>query len=236
MKKLRTTFIAFILLFTATPMLQSCLDNDWDNQYPSLFAIGTIKVIEGNDYYFTLDEGSKLYPGDTTALYNYAVVDGQRAFVYFDELDEKKEGYEYNAQIKHIENILTKDIYSMPADKADSIGDDRINIIEPLWITGDFLNIKYQLYHSNNEEKLHMLNLVINEETTGEDDKPDYLNLEFRHNAYNDDPVILGTGLASFKLDNIADLLKSKKGLNIRVNSIYDGVKYITINFKNKEE
>lgn len=98
------------------------------------------------------------------------------------------------------------------------------------------LNIKYQLYHSNNEEKLHMLNLVINEETTGEDDKPDYLNLEFRHNAYNDDPVILGTGLASFKLDNIADLLKSKKGLNIRVNSIYDGVKYITINFKNKEE
>lgn len=138
MKKLRTTFIAFILLFTATPMLQSCLDNDWDNQYPSLFAIGTIKVIEGNDYYFTLDEGSKLYPGDTTALYNYAVVDGQRAFVYFDELDEKKEGYEYNAQIKHIENILTKDIYSMPADKADSIGDDRINIIEPLWITGDF--------------------------------------------------------------------------------------------------
>lgn len=236
MKKLRTTFIAFILLFTAMPMLQSCLDNDWDNQYPSLFAIGTIKVIEGNDYYFTLDEGSKLYPGDTTALYNYAVVDGQRAFVYFDELDEKKEGYEYNAQIKHIENILTKDIYSMPADKADSIGDDRINIIEPLWITGDFLNIKYQLYHSNNEEKLHMLNLVINEETTGEDDKPDYLNLEFRHNAYNDDPVILGTGLASFKLDNIADLLKSKKGLNIRVNSIYDGVKYITINFKNKEE
>ena len=236
MKKLKTTFIAFILLFTAIPMLQSCLDNDWDNQYPSLFAIGTIKVIEGNDYYFTLDEGSKLYPGDTTALYNYAVVDGQRAFVYFDELDEKKEGYEYNAQIKHIENILTKDIYSMPADKADSIGDDRINIIEPLWITGDFLNIKYQLYHSNNKEKLHMLNLVINKESTGEDDKPDYLNLEFRHNAYNDDPVILGTGLASFKLDNIAGLLEGKKGLNIRVKSIYDGVKYITIDFKNKEE
>ena len=125
MKKQRTIFTAFMLLFIAMPMLQSCLDNDWDNQYPSLFAIGTIKVIEGNDYYFTLDEGSKLYPGDTTALYNYTVVDGQRAFVYFDELSEKKEGYEYNAQIKHIENILTKDIYFMPTDKEDSIGDDR---------------------------------------------------------------------------------------------------------------
>ena len=31
------------------------------------------------------------------------------------------------SQIKHIENILTKDIYSMPAEKADSIGDDNIN-------------------------------------------------------------------------------------------------------------
>ena len=101
MKKQRTIFTAFMLLFITMPMLQSCLDNDWDNQYPSLFAIGTIKVIEENDYYFTLDEGSKLYPGDTTALYNYTVVDGQRAFVYFDELSEKKEGYEYNAQIKH---------------------------------------------------------------------------------------------------------------------------------------
>lgn len=90
MKKQRTIFTAFMLLFIAMPMLQSCLDNDWDNQYPSLFAIGTIKVIEENDYYFTLDEGSKLYPGDTTALYNYTVVDGQRAFVYFDELSEKK--------------------------------------------------------------------------------------------------------------------------------------------------
>jgi hypothetical protein len=236
MKKQRTIFTAFMLLFIAMPMLQSCLDNDWDNQYPSLFAIGTIKVIEENDYYFTLDEGSKLYPGDTTALYNYTVVDGQRAFVYFDELSEKKEGYEYNAQIKHIENILTKDIYFMPADKEDSIGDDRINIIEPLWITGDFLNIKYQIYHGNNKEKLHMLNLVINEEPADENDKPDYLNLEFRHNAYNDNPEVLGTGLASFRLNNIADLLEGKKGLNIRVRSIYDGVKHITLDFKEKEE
>lgn len=46
MKKQRTIFTAFMLLFITMPMLQSCLDNDWDNQYPSLFAIGTIKVIE----------------------------------------------------------------------------------------------------------------------------------------------------------------------------------------------
>ena len=65
--------------------------------------------------------------------------------------------------------------------------------------TGEYLNIKYQFYHSNNEDKKHMLNLVINEASTGENDKPDYVNLEFRHNAYNDSQLTLGTGLASFK-------------------------------------
>ena len=236
MKKLNISFMALVLLLLSMPALQSCLDNDWDNKYPSLFAIGTVKVIEGNDYYFALDEGSKLYPGDTAALHNYAIVDGQRAFVYFDELNEKIEGYEYNAQIKHIENILTKDIYFMPADKADSIGDDRVNVIEPLWITGNYLNIKFQIYNSNNPDKKHMLNLVVNEGSTGENDKPDYVNLEFRHNSKGDEPVTLGTGLASFKLDNIAELSKGKKGLNIRVKSIYDGEKYITFDFPKEEQ
>lgn len=53
----------------------------------------------------------------------------------------------------------------MPAEKADSIGDDNINATD-LWITGEYLNIKYQFYHSNNEDKKHMLNLVINEAST----------------------------------------------------------------------
>lgn len=235
MKKLRLSIIAFMLLLLITPTLQSCLD-DLDDPYKgTLFAVGTLNVIEGKDYYFTLDEGSKLYPSDTTLIRNYAVVDGQRAFVYFTKLEEPLTGYEYNAQINHIENILTKDIYSMPAEKADSIGDDRINATE-LWITGDYLNIKYQTYHSNDQDKKHMLNLVINEASTGENDKPDYLTLEFRQNAYNDSPLMLGTGLVSFKLDNVADLLKDKKGLNIRINSIYDGEKYIIVDLKKEEK
>ena len=66
----------------------------------------------------------------------------------------------------------------------------------------------------------------------GENDKPDYVNLEFRHNAYNDSQLTLGTGLASFKLDNIAEQLKEKKGLNIRVKSLYDGERFMTIDIK----
>lgn len=233
MKKLKMTFVTLMLLLLTTPMLQSCLD-DWNNDYNTLFAIGTVKVIEGKDYYFALDEGSKLYPSDTSYVHNYAVVDGQRAFIYFSKLDEKLQGYDYNAQINHIENILTKDIYFMPAEKADSIGDDRINATD-FWITGDYLNIKYQFYHSNNEEKKHMLNLVVNEASTGENNKPDYVNLEFRHNAYNDSQLQLGTGMVSFKLDDIAGLLEGKKGLSIRVKSLYDGERFTTVNINNEE-
>lgn len=233
MKKQKMTFVTLMLLFLTTPMLQSCLD-DWNNDYNTLFAIGTVEVIEGKDYYFALDEGSKLYPSDTSYVHNYTVVDGQRAFIYFSKLDEKLPGYDYNAQINHIENILTKDIYFMPAEKADSIGDDRINATD-FWITGDYLNIKYQFYHSNNEEKKHMLNLVVNEASTGENDKPDYVNLEFRHNAYNDSQLQLGTGMVSFKLDNIAGLMEGKKGLSIRVKSLYDGERFTTVNINNEE-
>ena len=53
MKKLRMTLAASMLLFLTAIVLQSCLD-DWDDKYDTLFAVGTVKVIEGKDYYFPL--------------------------------------------------------------------------------------------------------------------------------------------------------------------------------------
>lgn len=232
MKKLGMTFIALVLLFITTLLLQSCM-NDWDDEERSSLTIGTVRIIEGKDYYFALDEGTKMYPGDTTFVNNYALTEGQRTFIYFDLLDEKVNGYEYNAKINHVENILTKDIYFMPAEKADSIGDDRINATN-LWITDNYLNIQYQLYHSNNPNKKHMLNLVENETSDGANDKEGYVTLEFRQNAYNDESHRLDPGIVSFKLDKIAEQLKGKKGLNIRVKSLYDGERYFTVDLKNK--
>lgn len=233
MKKLRTTLAAFLLLFIAMPTLQSCLD-DWDDSNRSSLTIGTVRIVDGKDYYFALDEGTKMFPGDTAQINNYTLIEGQRAFVYFNLLDEKVNGYDYNAKINHVENILTKDIYFMPAEKADSIGDDRINITN-MWITDNYLNIQHQLYHSGDDEKKHMLNLIVNESSDGKNDKEGYITLEFRQNAYDDDPLRPGQGLVSFKLDKIADQIVGKTGLNIRVKSLYDGERYITIDFKKDE-
>ena len=219
MKKFRTILAAFLLLFITTPVLQSCLD-DWDDDEHPLLAIGTVRIIDGKDYYFALDEGTKMFPGDTAQVDNYTLVEGQRAFVYFNLLDEEVTGYDYNAKINHVENI--------------SIGDDRINI-NNMWITDNYLNIQYQLYHSNSNDKKHMLNLIVNEASDGKNDKEGYITLEFRQNAYGDEPLMPGQGLVSFKLDKIADRIPGKTGLNIRVKSLHDGEYYKTIDFKTDE-
>lgn len=202
--------------------LQSCLDDNGYGAEDLLFSIGTVRVIEGQDYYMELDDGSNLYPADTTAIHNYAVKDKQRAFVYFSLLEGELPGYDYNAKLEHIENILTKDIYRMPPDKADSIGNDRIDV-DNIWLTQNHVNIVYKFYHSNDMNKKHMLNLVIDERQDAADDG--YLHLAFRHNAYNDTPLQGGTGIVSFKLDNVRDQLSSYKGLCIEVNPLYGGMK-----------
>lgn len=227
MKKLRFYLVAFMLAFLLMPLLQSCVDND--NKLSSRFTIGTLKIIEGNEYFFNLDEGDKMYPSDTSYIHNYTLIDGQRVFIHFLPLEEDVPGYEYNVKLIQLQNILTKDIIPLTEETADSIGNDRVNISTP-WISGNYLNIEYQYYHSNNEAKRHMLNLVMNETPDAPAPEEGYINLEFRHNAYDDEQRTTGWGIISFKLEEITDQLQGKDGLKILVNSIYDGKRTYTVN------
>ena len=90
----RTSLLFAISVLAIAPCFQSCLEDDTYGGEDLLFAVGTVKVIEGQDYYFELDEGSLLYPTDTTAIHGYEVTDDQRAFIYFIPIDEKLSGYE----------------------------------------------------------------------------------------------------------------------------------------------
>lgn len=232
MKRFRKYIIVNLLIVWAMPILQSCIGDD-SKDYATLFTIGTIEVIEGKDYYFALDDGTTMYPSDTIHINNYKLVDGQRVFIHFVPLEEKKAGYDYNVSLIQLENILTKDIIPLTVQTADSIGNDRINIAEQ-WITGNYLNIEYQYYHSNNPTKKHMLNLVINETPEAPAEESDYINLEFRHNAYNDNEMKAGWGVVSFRLDKVKEQMEGKKGFRIYTNSIYDGQRYYTLLFDEK--
>jgi len=90
MKKLRTTLAAFLLLLIAMPVLQSCLD-DWDDDERSSLTIGTVRIIDGKDYYFALDEGTRMFPGDTAQVNNYTLVEGQRFCIF--QLAGRKGGW-----------------------------------------------------------------------------------------------------------------------------------------------
>ena len=86
-------------------------------------------------------------------------------------------------------------------------------------------------------DKKHFLNLVINDKeesapTADEDSAEDeYINLEFRHNSEGDYPQSLGEGYVSFKLDKIKGRMEGKKGLRIRVNTLYGGPKTYEVKF-----
>ena len=91
MKKFK--FIAFIFaIMTTTLILQSCLD---DNDGPAdLLVISTINKIsqDSKDFYFTLDNGEKMYPNNGQEWNSAEFAEGQRAFVIFNELETPVNG------------------------------------------------------------------------------------------------------------------------------------------------
>ena len=238
MKKFK--FIAFIFaIMTTTLILQSCLD---DNDGPAdLLVISTINKISQDSkyFYFTLDNGKKMYPNNGQEWNSAEFAEGQRAFVIFNELETPVNGYDYNVLVKQINEILTKDIVEMDDDEntEEKIGDDKINTTD-MRINKDnkYLTIEFQYYGTHSADKKHFLNLVIpkaeaaptTEDGSGKDE---YINLEFRHNSEGDYPQTLGEGYVSFKLDKIKDRMEGKKGLRIRVNTLYSGIKTYEVKF-----
>ena len=68
-------------------------------------------------------------------------------------------------------------------------------------------------------------------EPAADDANDEYINLEFRHNDEGDTADRLGEGYISFKLDKIQDQMKGKKGLRIRVKTLYNGEKFYEVKF-----
>ena len=228
MKRLEIVFLILTLILTF--VLHSCSldesDNYNNNEYP--FALASVNVIEGKDYFFKMDNEKTIFPSDTTAIQNYKIVNGQRVYVWFDLLDEKISEYDYNARIVYIRDILTKGVFPITTAEQDSIGDDPVNI-DYIGFGGGYLNVQFQLKGTNNPSKPHMINLVKNEMRTGEEEDG-YINLEFRHIAKDDYQSEVYSGIVCFK-PPFAEDETTKKGLKIRVNTMYEGVKYIKIDF-----
>lgn len=232
MKKLK--IIAFIFALSAlAPFLQSCLGDDDSRQEQLIICTINVPDAKKKEFYLTCDNGETLYPYNVGCLGNYKLVDGQRAFVACSFVDEKVEGYDHTVEIFEIVDIPTKEIEKLNKENTAKIGDDKINK-NYMWVSKDrkYLTIEYQYYGTKKEKKKHVLNLVINEmkNQIASNVIKDYIELEFRHNAYEDTSGELVEGFISFKLDKIKDEMEGKKGLKIRVNTIYGGEEFYEVN------
>ncbi|MEG1838332.1 MAG: NigD-like protein [Bacteroidaceae bacterium] len=214
------------LLFISALSFQSCDDDDDPETYS--LAIGTLMKNESKNYYLELDSEKKFLPTDSAIINYYKVGEGQRVLTTFATSENQVTGYDRVIQIVDLYKILTKPVVKMTEAMNDSIGDDKIEI-EDMWISKNFLNIRFQMMGAN--QKSHMLNLVSTE--TPKQPEEGYQTLEFRHNLEGDCPARLYWGIVSF---NLGDLSKGDlKGLKIRVNTIYRGEQFYNIDFEKRQ-
>ena len=89
----------------AAAIFTSC--NDSDGDYPRLSAFASVKPLENNDFYVVLDDGETVYPGDKSRIGSYKAEEGQRVVIYFNLLNNKVEGYDYNMALYYIQDIYS---------------------------------------------------------------------------------------------------------------------------------
>lgn len=102
-------------------------------------------------------------------------------------------------KVNDMVEILTKGIFDLTPEKADSIGNDPIRI-KDYWFTDDYLTIRFAY---SGGATIHYINLV--RDVNNPENEDGLPVLEFRHNR-NDDPYhYLMHGTVSFNLASLKD-------------------------------
>ena len=157
------------------------------------YSLGTYWITIGNiegemgDFIIVTDGRDRLFPS-ANAVPGYPISDGDRLWVNYTILEDGAESsnIDYYVKINNFNSILTKDIFILTPENADSIGHDPIwvtNTEDDIWITNNYLNISFS--YEGAPWIVHYINVIsdIDEPTTPEG----VPILELRHNK-NDDP------------------------------------------------
>ncbi len=164
----------------------SCNDDDGYSLGTYWITIGNIEG-EMGDFIVVTDGGDRLFPS-SNAVPGYPISDGDRLWVNYTILSDGTESsnIDYYVKINNFSDILTKDIFILTPENADSIGHDPIWVNNPeddIWIVNNYLNIAFT--YEGAPWIVHYINVVsdIDNPTTPEG----VPILELRHNK-NDDP------------------------------------------------
>ncbi|HNY06184.1 MAG TPA: NigD-like C-terminal domain-containing protein [Candidatus Egerieousia sp.] len=226
-----TKILSLAVMLVAGIIFTGCSWNDNNNDGGNNLALVTIRVNTDKSVWGLTDDNKKIYFNpSSTVLSKYTAVAGQRAIVYFNILSAAVSGYDYNAQVTAIEDVLTKNVTAVSTAEQDTLGTDGIKIVNA-WIAGGFLNMQVQMYYSGTAQ--HLISLEDNQyNPLDAEQKTDYVCLELRHNARKDgrQTGTLATGYVCFRLSDYDPDNQGKSGIYLRYTPLdSEEYSYLTI-------
>ena len=227
MKKLKKYWIAAFFVFAG--LLQSCDDDEG-------YSIGdiandwvTIRVEGEGVYSFTGDTWGTMYPA-ANAVWNYSLVEGQRAFLVFNPLFDNYYGYDVGIKPERIYPFLTKSVEELTDENEEEFADHPA-YLDNMWIAGGYLNVIFNQKLPTTHK--HRVSLV---KKAGEPDIADdgYIHLEYRYNTYGDtlDVFNPSVGVVCYNLNTLP--LEEAKGIKLKINEAYYGERILS--FENMNE
>lgn len=219
--------IGFIMLAIMSIAIFSCLDDEED--YSLNNQLGGFGMVRGEEGSFVIvlddDENGKNEVLQPVAWSSYPdwgddFENGSRIWVNFSILDEvlneDNTVDHYLVKVNGFTNILLKGILSLNAENEDSIGNDAIDV-QSYWMSDSLLNFKLRYW---GYDKVHYLNLVLNEAETHNENEP--VKLELRHNANSDNESFPYSAFVSFSLNQLR--VAGKDSISIEITSAdYEG-------------
>lgn len=216
-----------LLLFAAATLLGFGSCNDSDGDYAAYRDLVTVRTTAENEFHFELDNEKTLYPGDQSRFTGYQAVDGQRAILFFNLLSESVAGFNYNAAVYCIQDIYTADARIVTQDELDAMADDQVSFIDAQ-LSKNYLTLRVAYPVTDN--KKHAFHLVRSETLQGETPTyAGYLDVELRHDAGGDAQGQDLSYYISFSLEELHPLMQDHKGVTLRVNTQFNGIKHIQI-------
>lgn len=214
MKKIGLFFFALAV----ASGLVSCTDTTVDQ--PSRLSFVTVHLTTSvNGYYFETDNYKTIFPGDVSRIGAYKPIEGQRAIITYNLLDNGIPGYDCNAAIYGIGHIQSSPVRVISDESAlETLADDPVQYKEGRllgeWITMIVRCTAFDL-------SKHKFSMIVNDVVASENDDEAYLSVELRHDDGDDahggqlyEPYV------SFNTDAVAERLEGLKGIKIRY---YDG-------------
>lgn len=213
---LKRVAIPFILFLTVLYGAFSCKDSEGYSLGDFRVDIATA-IVDNKGFSLVLDDGTLLWPAASKT--HYTPENGQRVFVNYTVISDKRDGYDHFIRINDMWRILTKNIVTLTAQNSDSIGNDPIKVNE-MWIGSDYLNIDFMFAYGGG--KPNLINLVSN--TLSSETTPDAIDLEFRNNAHKNYGTRLTQGFVSFNIkslqrsdaDSVKLVIHVKEGKDIK--------------------